>query len=342
MSKRGLIGLITAVALATAVSIGGAMYYKSNVVKHPFIDSAYGSKIKVEKGDSLYSVINDMKSKGYLHSAALTKFYVKNNGKGTDIKPGVYTLSEKLTLEDFINNLKTGLYDENTLKVTIPEGYTIDQIASTLEQKGIVKKDDFLKAVKEFDAPAYVKKDKEKKYALEGYLFPETYTFEKGMDSKKIVETMLKQFEIALEGIEKKNGRKLPENEIEKIVNVASVIERETSLESDRGKVASTIYNRIEKKMPLQCDSTVLYAMGRHKEKLMYNDLKVKSPYNTYYVTGLPVGPICSPSKASLEAAMNPEKTNYLYFIIIEDKVHFFTDDYAKFLEAKKKYIGGD
>ncbi len=128
------------------------------------------------------------------------------------------------------------------------------------------------------------------------------------MQGDKIIDKMLDRFNYVIKEIEKENNIKIKDEDMDKLIGMASVIEKEAEKDAERGKVASVFYNRIDKKMKMESCATVLYALGYHKDKLYYKDLKIKSPYNTYLNTGLPIGPICSPGKNSIKAALNPEK----------------------------------
>ncbi|QAT40107.1 endolytic transglycosylase MltG [Clostridium sp. JN-9] len=339
MSKKVLLKIFS-VLLIIFLIIGLTTFILfEKVVSHP-LNKNKNFVLYVNKGDSLYNIVDKLNKQGSLKNSFLTKLYIKNNYKNnTNIKPGTYEISSNVSLQKLIDDLEKGIYNENAVKVTIPEGYDIKQIAQLLDKNGIVKKDDFLSTCKDYKLPFYIKRDGEKRYALEGYLFPDTYEFEKNSSSEEVIKIMLSRFEEVITEIKKNNNKEINDNNIENFVTMASIVEKEALQDSDRPKVASVFYNRLNKKMKLQSDATVLYALDAHKEVVRTNDLKVKSPYNTYYVEGLPVGPICSPGKASLEAAINPEKSNNIYFIIIKDGPHFFTDNYSKFLDVKKQYI---
>ena len=122
------------------------------------------------------------------------------------------------------------------------------------------------------------------------------------------------------------------------MITIASIVEKEARVDEDRPYIASVINNRLEKNMRLQIDATVLYALGQHKDRLVLQDLKIDSPYNTYKVNGLTPGAICSPGKESIEAALNPSNTDYLYYVLQDSKKHYFTNNYQDFLKAKEKY----
>lgn len=200
----------------------------------------------------------------------------------------------------------------------------------------MISKEEFLKAVKEYNAPSYIKKNSERKYQLEGFLFPDTYEFEKDISGEEIIERMLLRFEEVISEIEQATGKKIDKNNLDDIVTMASIVEKEAERDDERGKVASVFYNRIEQHTKFQSCATVLYALGYHKAEVSNEDIKVNSPYNTYKVDGLPIGPIACPGKASLNAAINPEKTNYLFFISNDDGTHTFTDNDKEFMRLKE------
>lgn len=158
------------------------------------------------------------------------------------------------------------------------------------------------------------------------------------MDGEKVISTMYNRFEKVAEDL--KNKYKIKDEELDKIITLASIVEKEAEVNVERGKVASVFHNRVKKGMKMESCATVLYAMGKHKEKLYYKDLEINSPYNTYKTIGLPPGPICNPGIESIEATIKPEETNYLYFVSNNDGTHFFTDNYAEFLKVKKTTQG--
>lgn len=329
--------------IVTLVVLGilGFIIYRDaqKTIKHPFKSAASNVEVKVNSGDSLNSVIESLASENKIGNSYLIKWYIKNQKLSSNIKPGSYSFSADTSIVDFVKGLEEGRDNLNTIKITIPEGYDINQIAQLLEKNGLFKKEDFINAVKNYKVPSYVKEDDKKRYALEGYLFPDTYIFGKNTNCTDVIKTMLSRFEEVVSEVNKNNNGAIKDEKIENVITMASVIEKEAVTESDRPKVASVFYNRINKNMKLQSDATVIYALNVHKEVVYTNDLKVNSPYNTYLVQGLPIGPICSPGKSSIEAALNPEKSNNIYFIIIKDGPHFFSDNYNEFLKIKKQYV---
>ncbi|AUM99834.1 cell division protein YceG [Clostridium botulinum] len=340
-NKNRLIILGMAIVVVLAIGFVSIKYYDRKILRAPLKVAENGViNVVVDKDQSLNEVIEKIDKEGKIKSKRVLKNYIKKVQAPQKVVPGEYVFSANLNAYDLLLNLKDGIYDNRPIKVTIPEGCNIDEIGNKLEKQGIIKKEDFIKSVKEYKIPSFAKEDKNRKYPLEGYLFPDTYEFFKGMQGDKIIDKMLDRFNYVIKEIEKENNIKIKDEDIDKLISMASVIEKEAEKDSERGKVASVFYNRIDKKMKMESCATVLYALGYHKDKLYYKDLKIKSPYNTYLNMGLPIGPICSPGKSSIKAALNPEKTDYIYFVSKNDGTHFFTKNYNDFLKVKRETQG--
>ncbi|MDU7963907.1 MAG: endolytic transglycosylase MltG [Clostridium perfringens] len=266
----------------------------------------------------------------------LAVFVVKYNSiKQSPLKSNEANITFKVKDGESLNGLFERLNNENVLRSSFFSKIYIK--FNNVEES--CTKDEFLKVVKEYPLPSYIKPNKERKYELEGFLFPDTYAIPKGTTPKEIVAMMLNRFEGVINEIQSELGITIPKEEYEKYVIVASMVEKEARDDSERAEIASVIYNRLQKGMPLQIDATVLYALGEHKETVLYKDLKVDSPYNTYKIKGLPVGPICNPGKPSLLAAIKPAKTDYIYYLLNpSNNKHYFTNNYEDFLAKKKEF----
>ncbi|GFZ31453.1 cell division protein YceG [Clostridium zeae] len=290
--------------------------------------------VVVKEGESLYDVLEHLNSDKSLKSLYAAKYYIKKNNLGGEIQPGTYDILIGTSLDKIISLLKEGGHN---IKITIPEGLNVEEIAAKVEKSGLVTKDEFLAAVKKYPLPKYVKQNKDKRYELEGYLFPDTYFFKKSDKSDDIILAMIARFQQVMSEVQKETNKPISDSDYEDIINKASMIEKEARVDSDRPLISSVIDNRLKKNMPLQLDATILYAIGQHKEVVTLKDLEVKSPYNTYKSKGLPVGPICNPGKMSIIAAVKPEETNFLYYILKKNNEHYFTADYNDFLKMKKE-----
>lgn len=292
--------------------------------------------IEVAEGDSFYGVLNKLSEEDKIKNEFLVKLYLKIRGIKPEVLAGTYKLDKSMTLDEII----TLLSNDSTIGkiyITIPEGYTIDDIATELEENNICSSEDFINSVKNYDLPAYVSNNPNKRYNLEGFLFPDTYSFNENENADFVVMTMINRFEEVWQELVQSLNLSIADDEIEKIVNVASIIEKEAVVDSERSLISSVIYNRIEIGMPLQIDATVIYSYGYHIEKMYEKHLEIDSPYNTYMYYGLPIGPISNPGRASLMAALKPEKTDYLYYLLESEYTHYFTDNYDDFLRRKEE-----
>lgn len=293
--------------------------------------------IEVKQGEAFYDVLNELDKENKLSSKFFIKLNLAIDKVNVNIKEGIYEINTDTTLGDLIKSLQNKDGDKDLVKLTIPEGYSIDDIANTVEEKGICSKDDFLKAVKEYTLPSFVRADPKKRYNLEGFLYPDTYLIEKGSDANSIIKSMLDRFNEVVKQVEEENSTQIKNEDIEKIITIASLIEKEARVPKDRPLISSVIYNRLEKNMKLQIDAAVIYALGHHVDVVLNKDLEIDSPYNVYKYSGLPVGPIANPGIDCIKAALTPEKTDYLYYILQKDGSHYFTNDYDDFLNKKKE-----
>lgn len=292
--------------------------------------------IEVAEGDSFYGVLNKLSEEDKIKNEFLVKLYLKIRGIKPEVLAGTYKLDKSMTLDEIITLLSSDS-TVGKIYITIPEGYTIDDIATELEENNICSSEDFINSVKNYDLPAYVSNNPNKRYNLEGFLFPDTYSFNENENADFVVKTMINRFEEVWQELVESLNLSIADDEIEKIVNVASIIEKEAVVDSERSLISSVIYNRIAIEMPLQIDATVIYSYGYHIEKMYEKHLEIDSPYNTYMYYGLPIGPISNPGRASLMAALKPEKTDYLYYLLESEYTHYFTDNYDDFLRRKEE-----
>lgn len=337
MSKKVKFGILLSFILLIVITAASVAILYNSTIKKPF-NLSENTVYTIKENETLYSVIEDLNSKKIIKNKLFLKAYIKINHINSNIVTGDYDISNETSFDQFIKNIASGQQSTSVAKVTIPEGYSIDEIAEVLEKNNIITKSNFIDAVKNYKLPPYVKVNKEKRYSLEGYLFPDTYRFKKDISGKEIIDTMIGRFNEILSEIETENNTKISKDKLEEIVNIASMVEKEAQVNEERDLISSVIYNRLKINMYLRIDATVLYAIGHHKDIVTLNDVKIASPYNTYYVEGLPVGPISNPGKSSIVAALNPKSTNYLFYFSKNDGTHFFTSDENVFESEKKKY----
>lgn len=329
--KKFLIYLILWFMIAVGVIVAPVLMYKS-IVNRPLNSESETVVINATSGTFSGVIAENEES---FRGRIFIKIYNKLNKISISVKKGTYEFPSNIKLNELISSLENGSYNTSIVKVTIPEGYTLEQIATLLEEKEIVNKDNFITACENYNFPDYIKVNSNKRYTLEGYLFPDTYIFEKNTSPDTIIKTMLSRFEEIVSQIESENDIKVSYSDYERMVIKASIIEREVSKNDEKPLVSSVIENRLKINMKLQIDATVLYAMGYHKDKLYLKDLKHASPYNTYYKEGLPVGPISNPGKDSLVAALLPIESDYLYYMTKDGVNHKFFKTYEDFLKYK-------
>lgn len=325
--KRILYGLYMVVAIVFFLA-----YYINASIPTGTNDKSVDVVIPVNT--TALGIAKILKENRVIKNEYLFLFYLKMNGKGNNFKAGKYHLKEDMPYNDIINILSKGSNVNEYIKLTIPEGYTVAQIATKLSQMGW-NGSKFLEQCKEgnfnYDFLRGIPSDRPVK--LEGYLFPDTYFVKKQMSERQIIDMMLRRFN---DVVVKYYNTKKEAVSLDEAVIVASMIEKEARIDKDRPLIASVIYNRLKKGMKLQVDATVLYAMGIQKDELTTKDLEFKSPYNTYYVKGLPIGPISNPGYKSIQAALNPAQTGYYYYVARGDGSHIFSRDYSQHLDAIK------
>lgn len=255
------------------------------------------------------------------------------------LRAGTYELMTGMSYSEVIEALVTGPA-ERFVQVTIPEGFVIEQIAARLESTLGVPEAETLELAKggaaEFAAEhPYLENAHEG--SLEGYLFPKTYRVREGSSARQVIAQMLDQFDIEFATVDTAAATAEGFGTHE-IVTMASIIEREARLASERPLVSSVIRNRLGRGMRLEIDATIEYVLPGNRFRLRYKDLEIDSPFNTYRNPGLPPGPIANPGLASLEAAANPQRTEYLYYVLTgKDGSHTFTTNKADFLKAKER-----
>ncbi len=331
-----LITLILMISIIAFLAIWfKVMLHPKNVANEVFIE------VEVSSGTTADHLAVKMQEIGIIKNHNAFRLYAKIKGKDIKIKSGKYYLSPSMTAEQILDKLVRGDTIDSDIKVTIPEGSTLKNIARILNEKGVVND------IEEFANCAMVEKFKEKYFfmkdfpsnaSLEGVLFPDTYFLPPGKNTEFYIDIFLKRFEDIYFN---KVDPIVKENEIDfniyQIVTMASIVEGEAKLESERPIIAGVFYNRLKKGMPLQSCATIEFILDEHKEWLSLDDLEIDSPYNTYKNEGLPPGPIGAPGLSSLLAAADPAKVDYLYFVAKGDGSHVFSRTYAEHLKAKNR-----
>ena len=292
--------------------------------------------VVIPEGSSVNDITKILNEKEVIGNGLVFKFYIFASGETEKLLPGRYILKKnspyRRAIDELVKGPKKSIY-----KITIPEGFTLKQISERLSKQGGLSSKEFNVIAGDSTLHKYGFLKYNKVGHLEGYLFPETYKLDAESQVVEVINMMLKQFEKEYKGIKKS---KLPVKiDLHQIVTVASLVEREAKIKEEQPIIAAVIYNRLKKKMKLEIDATIQYALKKRKKKISLKDLEIDSPYNTYKYAGLPPSPIGSPGKDALKAALSPANRKDLYYVLIDEKSgkHFFTDNYQDFLKAKHK-----
>jgi len=277
----------------------------------------------IKKGQGVREIANQLKQEGLIKDPIVFFLNTKRLGLDKQIQAGDFRLNPSMSSTEVAQNLTHGMLD---IWVTIPEGKRAEEIADTLQEK----------------IPTYQQSWREALVTNEGYLFPDTYLIPKDADIDMVVSLMKNNFERKFESVKTEKTSSLSD---EDIVKVASLVEREAKHASDRPMVASVIENRLDIDMGLQIDATVQYLLGYEpqaktwwKKALTLDDLAINSPYNTYKTTGLPPTPISNPGLSAIKAALNPSKTDYIYYISDKNGVNRYAKTLVEHNANIKKY----
>lgn len=276
--------------------------------------------ITIEKGETSFNIAFKLKDQGIINNPYffLLNAFLKNNIK--TLQAGEYLLNSNMDTNEILNILTKGETMKN--KITIIEGWTNEEIAEYLERLELFKKDDILNLINSNYFDFQFLEDNPK--TLEGYLFPDTYLLEKNETAEGTIKIILENFNKKLTPILREDIKKQNKTIFEIIV-IASLIEKEVITYEDKQIVSGILWKRIDVKMPLQVDASIIYALGKHKPKISIEDTKIDSPYNTYKYGGLPIGPICNPGIESIKAAIYPIKNDYWYYLSKPNKETVFS-----------------
>jgi UPF0755 protein len=354
--------LISLLGIFVCVLMSGGILYLHYKINMP-IGGKYQEKIfTVSSGKTAKDIAKELENSGLITNKLFFMIYFKNISKKLNepptIKAGQYLISTKLNIPKITQLLIDGEINANQASITIPEGYNVLQIAQLLEKKEIIKKDDFLSFASNY-YPATIKEKEqslikfmncdsgealcELNFPAEGYLFPDTYYLKKGEDAVNVANKFVDNFNKKLLLLDYEEKGVMKENII-----LASILEREVKEYSDKQIVAGILLKRLDANMPLQVDSTILYAKTLEDNLVETNyehnpvsieDTEIESAYNTYQKLGFPSGPICNPGIESIKASINSIKTDYWYYLSTKEGKTIFSKTYDEHLENKEKYL---
>ncbi len=330
---KRLVILIVVIALLAVAGLGGWTY--SDLHK-PVAHSKSGQFIEIPKGSSPGAIISKLAAEGVIKHEWPLKFYLKATGTGATLRAGEYDFPTPISPLDVLAKLQQGQRRLNRL--TIIEGWTRWDIARAMVKVPEFKLENDAQALELMDNVSLIRDLDPEAKNLEGYLFPDTYEFSPETPPAELIEMMVKRFRGVWKPDWTDRARSLNFSP-RQIVTTASIIETEAKLADERPLVASVIYNRLLKEIPLAVDSSIIYASKlegkwRYDGKVYRSDIERRSPYNTRIYAGLPPGPVASPGESSLKAALNPATSDFLYYVRNPDRddgAHNFYNNGAEF-----------
>lgn len=345
--------IVLVISLILFIVVGGVItggyFYVKGALQPLDPESTEEKEIEIPIGSSVTGIANILEENGIIKNAKIFKYYVKFKNE-SGFMAGDYVLTPAMTITDIIGSLKTGkVLEEVAFKITIPEGKQLREIATIVGEK---THHDVEEIFAHLNDEAFIDEMMQKypsllteeilasaiKYPLEGYLFPATYSFyEEKPSIEEIVTTMLSKTTSIID----QYAGQLEEHEMtpHELLTLASLIEEEATAQLERDMISSVFYNRMEIGMPLQTDPTILYAQGEHKEKVLYKDLEIDDPYNTYRNAGLTPGPIANAGISSIEAALQPAETDFLYFLATGSGEVLFSKTLEEHNQKKAEHI---
>ncbi|MEM6843062.1 MAG: endolytic transglycosylase MltG [Bacteroidota bacterium] len=337
-----LIRLVLLLLLLVVSALGGGYFWLQRALNTPIAHDYSSEYITIERGMASNRILRELEDYQIIQTPLATKLYLRFFATDLQLEAGDYLFPSPISPKEVLATLENGRRRSKTL--TIPEGWSRFEMAEriaaqfpvepALTTEEVLAMMNYTSPIQDFDPQAT---------NLEGYLYPTTYDFEMDTHPRAVIERMVQQFKQVWQPewdqLAKNMGREKHE-----IITIASLIENESQVDSERALVASVIYNRLEKGIPLGIDATNVYIaklLNRWDGIIHKSDVEVDHPYNTRRIRGLPPGPICSPSKSALEAALNPASTDYLYYVLnVEagDGSHNFYADAAGFARGKAEY----
>ena len=341
--NKGMKKFLIAILITVLAASGAALYARSDIVGKSGGDPI---AVTVPEGSGTIQIAGILERSGVIKNAKLFTLWARKTERDGIWQPGSHELAKNCGYEAIAENLSQTAYIPD-IKVTIPEGLQIPEIAKILSEAGVCGKEEFIQACAQFEYPESQENtpypfltgtDKPGRRKLEGYLFPDTYRFFPDTDPQEIIDRMLRRFGEMVCTKERLDRAAELGKSLDEIVILGSVAESEAVTPEDRRSVAGVFYNRL--KTPgygkLQSCVTVEFALGIHKTIINYSDTLTDSPYNTYMYPGLPIGPICCPSLVSIDAALWPEENDYYFFQSDKYGKLWFASTYGQHLSYQK------
>lgn len=289
-------------------------------------------EIEIPKGTTFRQAVGLLQNQNLVRDRRIFLIAARLTGSDRKIRAGYYSLWTGMSPFEILGALLKGKIVEYEVKIL--EGDSLVEIAEAFARTGIISSAEFMELAKDSDTLAHHGISAP---SMEGYIFPDTYTIPKGMDTIDAVDTMIARMREKFTGKLAARAQEIGMTE-NQVLTLASIIEKEAVIDSERSVISAVYHNRLRKNMPLQADPTSIYGIKSSKEKITLNDLKRKTPYNTYRIKGLPPGPIASPGLKSIVAALYPDNVPYLYFVAQDDRSHRFAESEKEHAENVRLY----
>lgn len=329
--KKGLIylAIVFVILMVSGAALVTDLWLYANRPASENTDTIF---IQVNPGQPLKITADNLYTRGLIQSPLRFNLIARLKGYDKKLQAGEYLLSSSMSPLKILEKLIKG--EVKLYRLTVPEGFNIYQIAELIAEAGFASRNDFINAATD---AMHVRQMGVQADTFEGYLFPDTYFFPKDISVQKIITIMVDRFWSMFKPEWKKQGETYGLT-VHQVVTLASIIEKETGAASERPIISSVFHNRLKKRMRLESDPTVIYGIKDFDGNLTRKHLATQTPYNTYKIRGLPAGPIANPGQASLEAALFPTNTPYIYFVSKQDKTHHFSTNLKDHNDAVRKY----
>ena len=335
LARRYLVHIVIGITAALLLLTIGI-----NNLLAPVAGDGTGNPVRVviPSGATGGTIARILAEEGLIKNELFFRYLVRWEGAEAKLKAGEYELSPAMAPKEIIDRLVQGDIVQDYVRVTIPEGYTVPQIADLLAEKGLIDRGRFLQLVQEgaFDFDFIGEIPDGVDYRLEGYLFPDTYYFTPEAGEEAVIDRMLQRFADVINPEIRERARELGMS-LHELITLASIVEREARLPEERPIIAGVFHRRLQLGWKLESCATIQYILGEPKERLLTEDTRIPSPYNTYLHTGLPPGPIAAPGEAAIRATAYPEDTEYLFFCADKDGSHIFSRTLEEHNQAKKR-----
>lgn len=289
-------------------------------------------RVEIQAGTSALSIAQLLHNEGVISDSRQFYLLCSLRKAGSKLKAGEYAFLPLSTPDEVLDRIVNGRVIFH--RVTVPEGSTVRDVAKILSQNGLASEQAIIRLARD---TSYVNTLELSVSSLEGYLFPETYNLRKTQDERSVLKAMVRQFRLHYPEAWQKRSEELGLS-VHDVVTIASLVEKEAVVDSERPLIAAVFMNRLERNMPLQSDPTTVYDLPGFSGPITWNELRRDSPYNTYLHTGLPAGPICNPGARSLEAVLYHANVPYLYFVSNNDGTHHFSESYEEHRQAVSRY----